>query len=319
MKMVKKKQSKLIYYLLIVFVIGLLFLTFGLQQSVIPAQCETTNTVVESETNKGVTLKLTTGGCNRDTKDLSPFARFTTSPSKETDFQYIAKINGEFALSEKEFTTNNAQLDIEYERNVWNEAEQICYGDWARWITQSKPATAVCTAINFGTPGNPRINNREDFTKVGMTCVLNATFGADNWPCTQRLQKISGGSVNIFIPKKGFEKIDVYNLVNNQCQKSTIFEKDLINQYISLIKCESDIQPLVIEIPEEEIIEEEIIEEEILKDILPIEEEIIEKEIIEENNFTLIIIIGSIVIVVLIMITIFLFKKLIKKRKKKRK
>jgi hypothetical protein len=173
--------------------------------------CDITTTEIISETSEGVWLQLGASGCygGQNSEYFSKIKNFTfkfsTSPHKYTDYEYLKKIDGKFALSTEEFISDEATVVAIVERNVWS--NNICYGDWAK-TGQTAYGIATCKAEGRGTPSNPNFNDRNDYDTVGLVCQIEAPFGDESYPCSQKMFDVNSASIKIFIPYSNIECLD---------------------------------------------------------------------------------------------------------------
>jgi hypothetical protein len=172
--------------------------------------CDLVTTEIVSQTSEGVWLQLSAGGCyggqSSSFSELGNFTyKFKTSPFKATDYKYIKKIDGKFALSTEEFNSSEAQISGIVERNIWK--NNLCYGDWGK-LGQTAKGIATCKSTSMGAPSNPNFDDRNDYDTISLECQIEATFGEDNYQCQEKIFDINSASVKIFIPYSNIECID---------------------------------------------------------------------------------------------------------------
>lgn len=172
--------------------------------------CDITTTKIVSETSEGIWLELVASGCyGGKTSSFSKIENFTyrfqTKPNKATDYDFIKKIDGNFALSTEEFNSDEAKIDATLERNVWS--NNLCYGDWAR-TGQQVSGIATCKAKSEGVPSNPNLEDRNNLDTIALDCQIQAPFGDVGYQCSEKIFDINSASIKIFIPYSNIECLD---------------------------------------------------------------------------------------------------------------
>ena len=230
----KQKQKILVGSLILVGVIVLLYFQVGLPFSVVSSSFDAVE-VSFKETSMGANFKLE----GRMEGIAGETFKWSDTKIKNIDFNSktstggypkIKSLNGEFPL----VTTPQESGEIYFAYDVWIRTPPS--GDWAKSASTTRKGIATCKAINKGKVAN------EDSYYVDLECNLKVNYTCRSGSTCDLRGYTAGKVFNVFIPKVGFQKVNVYRLKNNKCNSYNILETSILpSDFLNLEECQENI------------------------------------------------------------------------------
>lgn len=213
-----KKRTKIIIGISLILGAIIFFSFFQLRQSVISSSFDAVE-ISFKETTEGASFNLEgrmEGMAGQTFRWSGTTIRKDIFTSKTSTGEYpkIKSLNGEFPL----VTTPQVSGDVYFSYDV--QIQTPPSGSWAKSASTTRIGTATCQAINLG-----KVTN-EDSYYVDLTCDLKVNYTCRSGSNCDLRGYTSGSVKNVFIPKIGFERVQVYRLENNKCNFYDIYEKD---------------------------------------------------------------------------------------------